>query len=176
MPPRLMRAVCVPQGQQANGKTLRRQRKAIERCGSGLSFLAGHIPRGQPPASAQTLCDCSLTSPRFLQRAELDPRTCPSRNSFAKALRYFRGNSVQIPSRVCQHSLPSQRSCRGASALLTRMLIGEVEQSTDALGGGGMAAKQAHRIMPECRHRHWRRAGGLEELGYVEGRNIELIG
>src|SRR5216684_2322852 len=126
MPPRLMRAVCVPQGQQANGKTLRRQRKAIERCGSGLSFLAVHIPRGQPPASAQTLCDCSLTSPRFLQRAELDPRTCPSRNSFAKALRYFRGNSVPIPSRVCQHSLPS--------------LIGEVEQSTDALGGGGMAA------------------------------------
>ena len=38
-------------------------------------------------------------------------------------------------------------------------LIGEVEQNTDALGGDGMAAKQAHRIMPECGHRHWRRAG-----------------
>src|SRR6266702_8177531 len=151
MPPRLRRGFVFLR-QQANGKTLGVKEKAVERCGSGLSFLAGHTPKGQPPTSAQTLL-------RFFNVRNWTQETCPSRNSFAKALRYFRGNSVQIPSRVCQHSLPCQRSCRGASALLTRMLIGEVEQSTDALGGGGMAAKQAHRIMPECRLRHRRRAG-----------------
>ncbi len=132
-----------------------RQRKAVERCGKRV--VVSCWPHPKRPATLRRTSDSSTFG--IGPKRNWTQETCPSRNSFAKALRYFRGNSVQIPSRVCQHSLPSQRSCRGASALLTRMLIGEVEQSTDALGGRGMAAKQAHRFMPECRHRHWRRAG-----------------
>ena len=135
-----------------------RQRKAVERCGKRVVVSCWPHPKRPATYVRSDALRLLADFTPILQCSGLDPRTCPSRNSFAKALRYFRGNSVQIPSRVCQHSLPSQRSCRGASALLTRMLIGEVEQSTDALGGRGMAAKQAHRIMPECRHRHWRRA------------------
>ena len=38
-------------------------------------------------------------------------------------------------------------------------LISKVEQCADALGGGGMAAKQARRIMHECGRAAWCRAG-----------------
>jgi hypothetical protein len=50
------------------------------------------------------------------------------------------------------------------------MLTCKVEQSADALRGGGMAAKQAHRIMRESRRAHLRKAG-MMTLQLVERSN-----
>src|SRR5260370_38648671 len=62
---------CVPQGQQANRKTLCGKEKPLRGAGSGLSFLAGHTPKGQPPSDA----------PPILQPSALYPKCIGPKNS-----------------------------------------------------------------------------------------------